>query len=165
MPPGRYTLGALPGPSGGYVKSILIGSEDANGKEVEASAIAAGGLKIVIRRDCAAVSGTVEIPEERKAAMRSPSVVLLPIDVHLRSPHRGNVAQLNQNNGYELKNLRPGEYLAFAFEELDYASLQDPEVMAAVAGKGTKVTLAANESRSLNLKILPWPEPFANHLQ
>ena len=165
MPPGRYTLGALPGPSGGYVKSILIGSEDANGKEVEASAIAAGGLKIVIRRDCAAVSGTVEIPEERKAAMRSPSVVLLPIDVHLRSPHRGNVAQLNQNNGYELKNLRPGDYIAFAFEEFDYESLQDPEVLAAIASKGTKITLAANESRSLNLKILPWPEPFADLLQ
>jgi hypothetical protein len=37
--------------------------------------------------------------------------------------------------------------------------------MAAVAGKGTKVTLAANESRSLNLKVLPWPEPFADRLQ
>ena len=165
MHPGRYSLGALPGPSGGYVKSILVGSEDVYAKEVEASAIAAGGLKIVIRRDCAAVSGTVEIPEERRTAMRSPTAVLLPSDVRLRTPHRGNVAQLNQNNGYELKNLRPGDYIAFAFEEFDYESLQDPEVLAAIASKGTKITLAANESRSLNLKVLPWPEPFADLLQ
>jgi hypothetical protein len=149
----------------GYVKSILIGSEDVYGKEVEAAAVAAGGLKIVIRLDSAAVSGTVEIPEERKAALRSPSVVLLAADAHLRDSAQRHVAQLNQNNGYELKNLRPGDYLAFAFENLDYDSLLDPEVFAAIASKGTKVTLAANESKSLDLKILRWPEQFADRLQ
>ncbi|MGD0578092.1 MAG: carboxypeptidase-like regulatory domain-containing protein [Bryobacteraceae bacterium] len=165
IPPGHYILDVWPESGEGYVKSILIGSEDVYGKEVEAAAVAAGGLKIVIRLDSAAVSGTVEIPEERKAALRSPSVVLLAADAHLRDSAQRHVAQLNQNNGYELKNLRPGDYLAFAFENLDYDSLLDPEVFAAIASKGTKVTLAANESKSLDLKILRWPEQFADRLQ
>jgi len=163
--PGRYTLHASAGAGEGYVKAILLGSEDIYGKEVDGSAVAAGGLKIVIRLDSAALSGTVEIPDERKAALRAPTVVLLPADAHLRDADRSHVAQLNQNNGYELKNLRPGDYIAFALEACDYASLQDPEVLAAIAGKGTKVTLAANEAKSLDLKILPWPEQFADRIQ
>ncbi len=162
--PGRCTVSVYPGSGEGYVKSILLGSEDVHGKEVDGAAVAAGGLKIVIRLDSAAVTGTVEIPEERKAALRSPTVILSPADAHLRDVEQHNVAQLNQNNGYELKNLRPGEYIAFALEEYDYASMQDPEVLAAVAGKGTKITLAANESKSLDLKIVPWPEQFADRL-
>ena len=163
--PGRFTVNVFAGSGEGYIKSVLLGSEDVCGKEVDGAAIAAGGLKIVIRLDSAAVSGTVEIPEERKAALRAPTVVLLPADAHLRDAEQRHVAQLNQNNGYDLKNLRPGEYIAFAFEDYDYASLQDPEVLAVIAGKGTKVTFAASESKSLDLKILPWPEQFADRLQ
>jgi hypothetical protein len=62
----------------------------------------------------------VEIPEERKAALRAPTVVLVaePTPICEDAEQRGHVAQLNQNNGYDLKNLRPGDYIAFAFEEL-----------------------------------------------
>ena len=76
-----------------------------------------------------------------------------------------HVSQLNKDTGYELKNLRPGEYLAFAFEDMDYASLQDPDVLAAVASKATKVTLEPGEAKTVSLKILPWPEQFADRLQ
>ncbi|MGD0578588.1 MAG: carboxypeptidase regulatory-like domain-containing protein [Bryobacteraceae bacterium] len=163
--PGRFTVSVYTGSGEGYVKAILLGSEDVYGKEVEGAAVAAAGLKVVMRVDGATLSGTVEIPEERKAALRSPAVVLMTTDARLSKSEGRNVAQLNQNNGYELKNLRPGEYIAFAFEEYDYPSLQDPEVLAAIASKGTKVTLAANDSKSIDLKILPWPEQFADRIQ
>jgi hypothetical protein len=65
----------------------------------------------------------------------------------------------------DARNLRPGDYLAFAFEDYDYGSLDDPEVFAAVESKATKVSLTRSESKELNLKILPWPEQFADRLQ
>lgn len=164
--PGHYTLDTnAVGSDEGYVKAILAGTEDVFGKEVDANAIAAAGLKIVIRLDSASLGGTVEIPDERKAFLRSPSVVLLPADAQLRKANLRNIVQLNQENGFSLKNLRPGDYIAFAFEELDYASLQDPEVFATLESKGTAVSLAANESKNLSLKILPWPEQFADRIQ
>jgi hypothetical protein len=92
-------------------------------------------------------------------------VVLLSSDARFRESGQRHVAQLNPDDAYELKNLQPGEYIAFAFEDFDYDSLLDPEVFAAVAGKGTKVSLAANESKSIDLKILPWPEQFADRIQ
>lgn len=166
LTPGHFTLEVnSAGPDEGYVKAILAGTEDVFGKEVDANAIAAAGLKIVIRLDSASLGGTVEIPDERKAFLRSPYVVLLPADAQLRKTSRRNVAPLNQENGFSLKSLRPGDYIAFAFEELDYASLEDPEVFAAIESKGTAVSLAANESKNLSLKILPWPEQFADRIQ
>ena len=164
--PGHYTLDVYTsGSEEGYVKAIFAGTEDVFGKEVDANAIAAAGLKIVIRLDSASLSGTVEIPDERKASLRSPSVVLLPADAQLRKANLRNIAQLNQDNGFSLKNLRPGDYIAFAFEESDFGSLLDPEVFAAVESKGTPVSLAANETKNLSLKILPWPEKFADRIQ
>ena len=166
LTPGHYTLDVYTaGSDDGYVKAIFAGTEDVFGKEVDANAIAAAGLKIVIRLDSASLTGTVEIPDERKAFLRSPSVVLLPVDAQLRKANLRNIGQLNQDNGFSLKNLRPGDYIAFAFEEFDFASLQDPEVFAAIESKGTAVSLAANESKNLSLKILPWPEQFADRLQ
>jgi hypothetical protein len=104
--PDRYTVDAWPGSGEGYVKSILLGSDEVYGKEVDASAVAAGGLKIVIRLDCAAVNGTVEIPEERKAVLRSPSVVLLPTEVHPRDSGQRHIALLNQTSTWTASRRR-----------------------------------------------------------
>ena len=166
LSPGRYTLDVFNlRSSGSYVKTILAGTEEVFGKEVDANALVAGGVKIVLRLDAASITGSVEVPEERKAFLRSPSVVLVPADAQLRKSDQRNIAQLDQDNGYSLKNIRPGDYIAFAFEEYDYASLQDPESFAILASKGTAVSLAAGESKSLALKILPWPEQFADRIQ
>lgn len=166
LSPGRYTLDVFNlRSSGSYVKTILAGTEEVFGKEVDANALVAGGVKIVLRLDAASITGSVEVPEERKAFLRFPSVVLVPADAQLRKSDQRNIAQLDQDNGYSLKNIRPGDYIAFAFEEYDYASLQDPESFAILASKGTAVSLAAGESKSLALKILPWPEQFADRIQ
>jgi hypothetical protein len=104
--PDRYTVDARPASGEGYVKSILLGSDEVYGKEVDASAVAAAGLKIVIRLDCAAVNGTVEIPEERKAVLRSPSVVLLPTEVHPRDSGQRHIALLNQTSTWTASRRR-----------------------------------------------------------
>jgi len=165
LSPGRYTINVNSSGGDSYVQSIQVGSEEVLGKEVDAAAIAAGGLRVVARLDPAKVAGTIEIPEDRKANLRSPTVVLAPADPHLRGAGQLRVAQPDQTNGFELKNLRPGDYLAFAFEDYDYGSLDEPEVFAAVESKATKVSLARGESKQLTLKLVPWPEEFADRLQ
>lgn len=163
--PGRYTLNVHPNAGEGYVQSIQVGGEDVFGKEVDGAALASGGLRVVVRLDSAKVSGTVEIPEDRKANLRSPTIVFVPADPRLRIASQFSIAPLDQTNSFELKNLRPGDYLAFAFEEYDYSSLDDPEVLAALESKAAKVSLARGESKALTLKLVPWPEQFADRLQ
>ena len=48
---------------------------------------------------------------------------------------------------------------------MDISSLDDPEFLRAVQGKGVKVKVAPGESQTLDLKLTPWPEEFADRLQ
>lgn len=163
--PGRYTMSVHPNAGEGYVQSIQVGGEDVYGKEVDGAALASGGLRVVVRLDSAKLTGTVEIPEDRKTNLHSPAVVLLPADPRLRNGSQFSFAPLHQTGTFEVNNLRPGDYLAFAFEEFDYNSLEDPEVFAELEIKATKVSLARSESKALGLKLVPWPPQFADRLQ
>jgi hypothetical protein len=166
LTPGKVTLGAFcRSPGDSYVKSILVGGEDVFGQEVDAAAIASGGIRVVLRTDVAKVSGTLDIPEEKRATLSQPVVVLFPADERLRKGGQLDQAQIDQNSHFESKDVRPGEYLAFAFEDADYSTLSDPDFYALVQSKGVKVTLAPSESKTLELKLLAWPAEFADRIQ
>ena len=166
LTPGRVTLSAYCRAAGhSYVKSIMVGGEDVFGKEIEASSLSSAAIRVILRTDVASVSGTLEIPEEKKATLRQPTVVLFPADDRLRKAGQMEQSQIDQKGHFESKSVRPGEYLAFAFEDADYATLSDPEFFTAIQSKAVKVTLAASESKTLDLKLLPWPEEFADRIQ
>jgi len=162
---GRHTIAVYTGSPETYIKSILVGGEDVYGKEFDSSSAAANGIRVVMRLDAAKVKGTVEIPEEKKASLRTPAAVLLSTDARLRKAMPFYYAPIDSSSTFDLKSVPPGEYLAFAFEDCDTSSFADPEVLAAIESQGTRVTFAANESKTLTLKLLPWPQQFADRLQ
>lgn len=165
LSPGRYILGMDTGGHEGYVQSVQVDGQDVYGKALDAAAFVAGDLHVVVRLDSAKVVGTVEIAEEQKAHLRSPAIVLVPAESRLRNEGQFVTQQLDQMNSFELTNVRPGDYLAFAFEEYEYSALGDPEVFSAVEGSATKISLSRGESKSISLKLVPWPEQFADRLQ
>ena len=166
LTPGRVTLSAYCRAAGdSYVKSIMVGGEDVFGKEIEAASLSSAPIRVILRTDVASVSGTMDIPEEKKAALRQPVVVLFPADDRLRKAGQVDQSQIDQKGHFESKDVRPGDYLAFAFEDADYPTLSDPDFFTAVQSKAVKVTLGAGESKTLDLKLLPWPEEFADRLQ
>jgi len=163
---GKVTLGAYCRSAGdSYIKSILVGGEDVFGREIEAASLSSGGIRVILRTDVASVNGTLDIPEEKKAALRQPLVVLFPADDRLRKAGQSNQAQIDQKSHFENKAVRPGEYFAFAFEDADYSTLPDPEFFALIQSKAVRVTLAPGESKTLDLKLMPWPEEFADRIQ
>ena len=165
LAPVRLKLGArCPGGSP-YVKSILVGDEDVLGKEVDGAAVAASGIKVIVRTDAASVSGTLDIPDEKKGAIGSPLVALISTNARLRQAGLIDHPAIDQSYRFQSKNLRPGEYLAWAFEEGDINSFSDPEFYRLVESKGVKVTLGPNESQTVELKLLSWPAEFADRLQ
>ncbi len=163
--PGQYLVNVYMGSTEGYVKSITVGGEEVYGKELDASAISAGAIRVVVRLDPANVKGTVEIPEDRRASLHSPVAILLPADPGMRKVGQLRMAQIDQTGGFEMKGFRPGDYLAFAFEEYDFSSTDESEVFPAIESKGTKVSLSAGESQTLSLKLLPWPAEFADSME
>lgn len=163
---GKVTLYAYCRAAGdSYVKSIMVGGEDVFGREIEAASLSSASIRVILRTDVASVSGTLDIPEEKKPTLRQPLVLLFPADDRLRQAGQMEQTQIDQKGHFEHKGMRPGDYLAFAFEDADYTTLPDPDFFTAIQSKAVKVTLAAGESKTLDLKLLPWPEEFADRLQ
>ena len=162
--PGRVVVHAQCGGEERYVKSILVGEEDVLGKEVDAAALAAG-IKVILRTDTASVSGALDVPEEKRDPAKQPRIVLIPTDERLRRAGFIDYSTVDLDYHFSSKSVRPGEYLAFAFAEADNSSFDDPDFLRVVESKGVKVKLTPGESQTVDLKLTPWPEEFADRLQ
>jgi hypothetical protein len=144
------------------VSAIHVGSEDVLGREVDGTAMASGGIRIVYRLDVAGVAGTVEIPESNAGLKAAPTVLLYPSDARLRAAGQIDRESPDQKGAFSGKNLRPGEYLAIAFDTIDSTLVDDPEFYTAIEPMATRVTLKPGESQSLSLKLQSVPAQFAD---
>jgi hypothetical protein len=165
LAPGKVVVSAQCGGGEGYVKSILMGDEDVLGKEVDVGALAAAGIKVILRTDTASVSGTLDVPEDKRDPAKQPRVVLIPTDERLRRAGFIDYSTLDQDYHFGSKAVRPGEYLAYAFAEADNSTFDDPDFYRLMESKGVKVKLGPGETQTVELKLTPWPEEFADRLQ
>ena len=86
-----------------------------------------------------------------------PSVVLIPADARLLGVETVAPAAVSAKNSFDFAGLRPGEYLAVAFDDIDAAQLQDPEFLAALEPLGTRVNLLPGGTQTVTLKWNAWP--------
>ena len=147
MYPGTYqVVPAYPGPAF-YLDSIRLGEREYPDGMVEFSS-GAPPLRIVYRSDGGTVRGTVE-------ECRSATVVLVPQPLALRRRDLIHRAGCRATGQYEIRVVRPGEYLVFALDAGDAAFDQGGISPTAQQLAGAQsVTVRANESTSVDLKVL-----------
>ena len=159
LPQGRYLTDVFCGGMGAYVQSITVGGEEVRGRDFELVA-ASSGVRIALRTDSATLSGTVETPDGAAVQPQRqghPSVVLIPADARLLGVETVAPAAVSAKNSFDFAGLRPGEYLAVAFDDIDAAQLQDPEFLAALEPLGTRVNLLPGGTQTVTLKWNAWP--------
>lgn len=109
--PGQYSIEPSgPLPQGVYLASILMGSQEYYGKEIDLSGAAPEAVTILYRHGAAHVRGTLEgrvgdSAEERGVA------VLAPLETHLRRLPYVRTAPIGQDGTFQFDGVRPGEYL------------------------------------------------------
>lgn len=165
LPPGRYLASVSCGSSGAYVQSITAGGEEQLGHDFDLSA-AAGGLRIVLRTDSATLSGTVETQDggaSQKDGQNRPAVILFPADTRLRGGEAIVSAPVSSKNAFSATGLRPGDYLAFAFDDVDEQQLQDPEFLSSLEPLGTRVELSPGATQTVTLKWNVWPQTASGY--
>ena len=165
LAPGRYFADVLPGASGGYVQSVTAGGEEVRGRDFDVSA-ASDGLRIVLRTDSTTLTGTVESPDGvpgQGEPRGHPFVVLIPADARLRGLDVVPPAPVSSNDSFTVSWLRPGEYLAMAFEDIDESQLQDPEFLSMLEPLGRSLQIAPGEKQTVTLKWSVWPQTGAGN--
>jgi hypothetical protein len=119
---GTYRVDVLGLPEGMYLQSARLGSDDVLQNGLNAAS--GGVLEISIANGAAELQGTVTNADGQPAA--GAVVAIVP---KTESPYRDmkRSAVADQNGGFRLVGLVPGEYRLFAWDDLEAGAWLDPE--------------------------------------
>lgn len=147
----RYLVSVTGLPDSCYVKAIKFGGQEVDSDVgIDLSGGTPAALEILLSTAAAEVDGAVTDRDNKPVA--GASVALIPKDgkyAHYRS------ATTDQNGAFTLKNLTPGEYKAFAWEDIEMNAYQDPEFVKTYDSLGTELKLKENGRESPQMKIIP----------
>jgi hypothetical protein len=151
--PGAYRVMPIPVAGSYYLASIMLGTREMLGQDIEFND-GADALKIVYKSDGGTIRGTVE-------DCGGATVIVAPEDPTLR---RGEYSftpssHCTDDGHFELRNLRPGRYLVFAFAQLDGTVADFLSSLPMLIDKAVTVEVRAGETSSAELKVTsmtPW---------
>jgi hypothetical protein len=156
--PGAYDLSLDGLANGDYVKSIRADAIDALASGLDlTSGTAPSILEVVVSPKAATVTGILR-SSPTGARVPGASVVLIPQE----QPRRGQryyyrTAVSDLTGAFSLSSLPPGEYMAFAWQDLDGDAWLDPDFMKPFEKSGEPVSLGEGDQKSVNLNLLPAP--------
>lgn len=138
-----------------YVKSILSGGRDIKDQPLDLSGGSAQ-LEITLSMKVAKLSGTVE--KSNPSAMPG-AVILERVGATMNSMTTPSpYLSVSQTGTFSANVLAPGEYRAYAFEEVDFMQARDPEFLKKFASKATELKIAEGETKTISLKQIPFSE-------
>lgn len=152
--PDHYHVDVNGMPDGYYIKSMRTPDADILDTGLEVTAGGAGPVEILLSPNAGAVEGVVRNDKSEPAV--GATVVLVP-----KSKERRErvlffpTGTTDQNGHFTLKNVEPGDYKAFAWEEVEYGAYMDPEFLKPVESKGESVTVRESGWEKVELKVIP----------
>jgi hypothetical protein len=111
------------------------------------------GVRLVVTRRIAEVAGGVV--DDKARPVRDYSVLVFSTDSSKwggGTRHRAT-ARPDQNGRYKATGLPPGEYFAIALDYLNPGEADDPEFLADLEARATKIMLGEGELKALDLKL------------
>uniref|UniRef100_Q01ZV9 Cna B domain protein n=1 Tax=Solibacter usitatus (strain Ellin6076) TaxID=234267 RepID=Q01ZV9_SOLUE len=141
-------------PDGFYVKSIRSAEVNVQLAGLDLTAGASSPLEIVLSPNAGALTGTVVDPRTQKPVTGG-TVVLVPQDKERRTRESFyRTASTDLGGQYTFKNLIPGDYKAFCWDDVPYGSWMDPDFMTSQESRGTAISIPERTPQSLQLTLL-----------
>lgn len=152
VPPGKYrvTLNSDTSAQAFYIKSVSLGSKDVADSGFSVSG-GSWSLDVVLSSESATLEGAVIDSKDRPVA--DAVVIAVPDAEHRRRHDLFKKTLSDQNGHFVLQGLRPGEYSALAFEELD-DDYRDPDFLQPFEDKAVRVRVDKGEHKPLALKVI-----------
>jgi hypothetical protein len=143
--------GAVKGLERVYVKSIRLANVDVLNAGVRLERPPASPLEIVIGTNPGELDGSVS--DATQAAAAGVTVVILP-DV------RGRIdlfktTTTDPTGRFHIDRIPPGDYKAFAWEDVNDGAWQEPEFMSANENLGTPIRIAEGTTGTVRLTLIP----------
>lgn len=152
LSPGRYDLRVQAG------KDLVVRSIRSEDTDVlsEGLTVSREG-KLAVRVELARDGGTVEgiARDDRGQAIAGATVVLAPSPNLWYRRDLFQEATTDQNGSYRIRSVPPGDYVVFAWNDIEQGMWFDAEYMKSVDGSGQAVTVRRNAAETVNPILVP----------
>ncbi|MGI8990852.1 MAG: carboxypeptidase-like regulatory domain-containing protein [Bryobacteraceae bacterium] len=149
--PGVWDINAGPIPPGGYIKSMRLGDRDVLTEEMVIQSGMKDRLNITIGTEGASLEG--DVSQGDGPAPNTP-ILLLPTGKYGHVLSFFRVTNSDEKSHFEMKGVTPGNYMLYAFEEMDRNSIQDPELLKPYKKVGVPLQLKAGANTSQKLTVI-----------
>ncbi len=146
--PARYEVRVSGAPENVYVKSVRLGTADAD-EALDLTAGVRGTLQVVLADASAQVDGSVRGGDGN--ALPGATVALIPAS---GQTSLFKEITTDQQGGFSFKGVRPGDYRVIAWEDVQTGAPQDPEFVKQFSADTQTLTLKESERRTLALKAV-----------
>ncbi len=141
-------------PDGLYLKSVRAGENEAIETGIDLTQGSPGAITLVLGSDAGQVEGVVVNGKQQPAQVGT--VVLIPSDEKLRKRQElYKTSSTDQYGHYTIKNVAPGEYKLYAWEDVEFGAYMDPDFVKPVEDRGASVSMRSNGKESVQLKLIP----------
>jgi len=150
--PASYDLSLPLSPPGTYVRSVMFNDREALGQVLDLSGVTAGTLQILLGTDGGKVDAKVS--RDDKPAPNT-TVVLVPADATRRFPETVRKGSSDETGHVTLKDVPPGDYLAFAWGQVEDGAWYDADFMKTTQAPSVKVQVGPKDNQQIELKLPP----------
>jgi hypothetical protein len=155
----KYRVWSYGLPDGSYLKAVRAAGVEITQTGLDLSnAESAPPLEIILSLKSAAIEGAVT----REKPEKPPGIVLLmpdPYDEEMPAVPPLRMPQtVDQNGRFMIKNIPPGKYRLYAFEDLDMQEGIDPEMLKRVESKSERISVSEGETAHLTPKQITSPD-------
>jgi hypothetical protein len=149
--PGDYRISVSPLPPNTYIKSVQLGQTDV-AAGVAISGPVSDGLAVVLGTKPGEIAGRV-VDKEQKP-MRGIQGVLIP-DRQRGRRELYRTAISDQNGQFTIRNVAPGDYKLFAWEDLEPFAYNDPDFLRKYEDRAVPVKVSESSKLSVEARIIP----------
>ena len=142
-------------PENFYLKAIRLGDENVleNGLDLTAAETAPGRLELLLSPNGGRVAGVVLNDEDQPFS--GAQVVLVPEGRRRKMRHLCKTATSDQNGGFSLPGISPGQYKIFAWEEVEQGAWQDDDFLRDYKKEGEDFEVKENDALTFELGLIP----------
>jgi protocatechuate 3,4-dioxygenase beta subunit len=154
VPEGNYRINFFPVPEGFYLRSS--GSSDMLETGITVGrGHSPAAVELVLSPGAGRIDGTVESDEQSAPGA---SVVLVPDGKGRGQPNYYRQSVTDLLGRFAMRNIIPGDYTLFAWEQIDRGAYFDPEFLGRYEDRGTAVHVEEGGHLSVKLDVIPAAE-------
>ncbi len=148
-----YRLSVTGMPQGAYVKMARLGATDVLNDGLRIDRQTNGGLEILVSLNSGSLDGTVVNEKQEPAA--NVTVVLVPDAIHRGRLDLYRTAATDGLGHFQVAGIPPGDYKAFAWEDVETGAWQDPDFIRLYENFGKPLRIGERSQTNIELRLIP----------